>query len=77
MILKLAYPYNEILLDNKKCIIGTYNNIDEFQMKDAKLYRFTKATWYLITLYDMLKTAEFQGKRLYQQLPEFGGWGKD
>ena len=73
MILKLAYPYNEILLD----IIGTYNNIDEFQMKDAKLYRFTKATWYLITLYDILKTAKFQGKRLYQRLPELGGWGKD
>lgn len=77
MILKLVYPYNEILLDNKKFIIGTYNNVDEFQMKDAKLYRFTKATQYLITLYDILKRAELQGKKLYQRMPELGGWGKD
>ena len=58
MILKLAYPYNEILPDNKKWTTGTQNNMDEFQMNDAKLYRFTKAIWYLITLYDILQRAK-------------------
>ena len=40
MILKLAYPYNEILPDNKKCIIGTYNNIDD--CGDLHDYAFVK-----------------------------------
>lgn len=76
-ILKLAHPDNEILLDNKKWTTGTHNNRDEFQMNDAKLYRFTKATWYLITLYDILQRAKLQGQKIDQWLPEPGAWGKD
>lgn len=34
---------------------GTPNNMDETQINYAKIYRFTKATWYMIMLDDILE----------------------